>query len=86
MLDHLTDENHQQAARLLNEVQNNLLALSRVVNRAPWTDRVMRVQKAVQERLIDPLSEARDRGREQGGLPPERDSIYPSVYYSVRRQ
>ncbi len=84
-LDHLTNEDHEKAARLLNEVQNNLATLSRIVGRAPWTDRTLRVQKAVQERLIDPLREARDTGRERGGQPPERDSIYPSVYYSVRR-
>jgi hypothetical protein len=84
-LGHLSEADHAEAARLLTEVQDKLATLIRIVNRAPWTDRVMRAQKVVQVRLIDPLSEARDAAREHDGLPPERDSIYPSVGYWVRR-
>jgi hypothetical protein len=83
-LDHLTDEDHAEAARLLKEVQDNLKSLTRVVGRAPWTDRVMLVMKGVQERLIDPLSQARDTSRERREIY-AREEVYPSVYYSVRR-
>lgn len=75
-LNHLTDRDHAEAARLLREVQDNLGALARIIDRAPFTDRVMRIQKAVQERLIDPLKEMSD-------IPEKRDSLYPSVYYVI---
>lgn len=83
-LDHLTDQDHVEAARLLTEVQNNLKALTRIVGRAPWTDCVLRVMKAVQERLIDPLSHARESSRERQQIY-SRDDLYPSVGYSVKR-
>jgi hypothetical protein len=80
-LDHLTDADHIEAARLLNEVQDNLKALTFIINRAPWTDRVLRVQKAAQERLIDPLKRARDTSRERRGVPLDHPGIYPNVGY-----
>jgi hypothetical protein len=80
-LDHLSREDHERAAALLRFIQHDLQELARVVARAPFTDRVMRCQKAIQERLIDPLREtpcARDM--ENG-----ETRLYPSVYYAVGR-
>ena len=70
-LKHLTEADHIEAARLLSQVQRDLHALARIVKRAPFTDRVLRVQKSVQERLIDPLR------REESA------ADYPSVYYAI---
>lgn len=80
-LDHLCRVEHEEAAKLLARVQDDLRALTRIVRRAPFTDRVMRCQKGVQERLIDPLKEAADKqGYDDGPK-----SIYPSVYYAIGR-
>jgi hypothetical protein len=54
---HLTDEEHAEAARLLNEVEAHLKQVASIVRRAPYTDQALRVSKAVQEVLIDPLRE-----------------------------
>jgi hypothetical protein len=48
---------------------------TRIVNRAPFTDQVMRVQRAVQETLIDPLREAEA----------DSNSAYPNVGHMVAR-
>ncbi len=80
-LDHLSKAEHEDAAKLLNRVQDDLKALTCIVYRAPFTDQTMRIQKAVQELLIDPLSEAANRCGADNGQP----GIYPSVYYAGRR-
>lgn len=79
-LKHLTKDEHAEAARLLSQIQDELRALTRIVQRAPFTDRVMRVQKSVQERLIDPLREA-----EMEHLDIRSDVGYPGVSYAVAR-
>jgi hypothetical protein len=60
MITHLTTEQHQEAARLLNQAQDNLDQLSRIVSRARYTDQALRIGKAIQELLIDPLREGWD--------------------------
>ncbi len=85
-LTHLSEEEHAEAAKLLTAVQDNLKALARIPKRAPWIDEVMRAQKAVQEKLIDPLREAHDALREREQRSPERGTLYPSVYYAVGRR
>jgi len=67
----LTREQHDELARLLNQAADNLIAASRIVNRAPFTDRTIYVGGTLQEWLIDPLSEDR------GGF----DNPYQSVAY-----
>jgi hypothetical protein len=57
-LAHLTREQHIEIARLLNQAEDNLDAASRIVARAPFSDRVLYASRTIQERLIDPLSEA----------------------------
>lgn len=80
-LSHLCRVEHEQAAEILNRVQDDLKSLTRIVQRAPFTDRTMRIQKAVQERLIDPLRDAASNsGADEGPR-----SIYPSVYYAIGR-
>ena len=80
-LNHLSQDDHMRAAVLLRRVQDDLREVSRIVQRAPFTDRVMRCQKGVQERVIDPLREAADaNGHDAGSV-----SIYPSVYYAIGR-
>ena len=80
-LDHLSNEDHEAVAKLLDQVQRDLNSVSRIVRRAPFTDQVLRCQKRVQERLIDPLQEAADtHGFDSGPT-----SIYPSVYYAIGR-
>lgn len=77
-LRHLSAEQHVEAAKLLRRIQDDLLQLSRIVNRAPFSDEILRRQKAIQERVINPLRDAqRELGPEQEGA---RD--YPAVYYS----
>lgn len=55
---HLSGEDHQKLAHLLNQAQDNLNEATRIVKRAPFSDRVLNASKQVQERLIDPLREA----------------------------
>ena len=54
---HLTDQQHLEAARLLNQAQDNLHTVTSIVARAPFADQVLRISKAIQEILIDPLRE-----------------------------
>jgi hypothetical protein len=80
-LTHLTTEQHIQAAKLLNQAQDNFQALSRIVMRAPYSDQLLRIAKATQELLIDPLREAWDAD-------PARDlhdNPYQAVGYGARR-
>lgn len=63
-LDHLSREDHEQAAALLRRVQDDLLELTHVV-----------CQKAIQERLIDPLRDSPGWGY----------AAYPNVHYAVGR-
>lgn len=76
---HLTTEQHQRAAELLNQAQDNLRELTSIVSRAPFTDQTLRVGKAIQEVLIDPLREAwdNDHTRDLHGSP------YQSVSYGA---
>jgi hypothetical protein len=83
-LQHLTPSDHEEAARLLKQVQDDLTALISIVARAPFTDAVLRVQKRVQETLIDPLRDAHFEGRcEPAHTPP--GTLYPSVGYGIRK-
>lgn len=76
---HLTTEQHMEAAKLLNQAQDNLHQLSRIVLRAPYTDQLLRVGKAIQELLIDPLREGWEAGQDQHNNP------YQSVGYVARK-
>jgi ribosomal 50S subunit-associated protein YjgA (DUF615 family) len=57
-LTHLTRDQHLELARLLNQVEDNLTAATRIVSRAQFTDRMLYIARTVQTRLIEPLSEA----------------------------
>jgi hypothetical protein len=89
-LDHLTLADHEEAARLLRQVQDNLHALQRMVHRAGFADATARCQKRIQETLIDPLDQALERRNEAAmfdrttALSVRRD-LYPSVYYAIGR-
>lgn len=74
---HLTAEQHRQAAKLLNQAQDNLGKLTEIVTRAPYTDQTLRCMKAIQEILIDPLREAWDDDH--------GDNPYPSMGYGAPR-
>jgi hypothetical protein len=67
----LTREQHDELARLLNQAADNLVTATRIVGRAPFTDRALYVGGTLQEWLIDPLSEDR------GGF----DNPYQSIGY-----
>jgi hypothetical protein len=81
-LSHLSADEHRELARLLNRVQDDLKATTAIVQRAPFTDRVLYCQKRVQESLIDELLCAWDAAN------PERwqEQPYPSVGYIARRR
>jgi hypothetical protein len=79
-LSHLTRDDHEELARLLNQMQDNLTAAARIVRRAPFTDRMLNAAKHVQERLIDPLREAWDD--KWGG----RTNPYQSIGYAPGRR
>jgi hypothetical protein len=79
-LKHLSREQHEELARLLNQAQDNLDAATRIIKRAPFTDRVLNASKQVQERLIDPLREAWDKGFDMPGNP------YQSIGYARGRR
>lgn len=83
-LDHLSLHDHEEAAKLLKQIDDDLTALKRIVQRAPFTDAAMRVQKRIQETLTDPLREALDQ---RDDVPDEhrRKGLYPSAHYSIRR-
>jgi hypothetical protein len=72
---HLTAEQHRQAARLLNQAQDNLGKLTEIVERAPYTDQTLRCMKAIQEILINPLSDAWNAAPD--------DNPYQSVGYGA---
>lgn len=72
----LTREQHDELARLLNQAADNIVAATRIVSRAPFTDRALYVGGMLQEWLIDPLSE--DRGGS--------DNPYQSVGYGGPRR
>jgi hypothetical protein len=57
-LTHLTRNQHRKLARLLNQVEDNLTAATRIVSRATFTDRVLYIAGTVQTRLIEPLRDA----------------------------
>jgi uncharacterized lipoprotein YehR (DUF1307 family) len=89
-LDHLTIDQHEEAARLLRQVQDNLKELQRIVLRAPFADATARCQKRIQETLIDPLKEALERqtealmfDRTRAVEVDARRRLYPSVYYAI---
>jgi hypothetical protein len=79
-LKHLSCEQHEELARLLNQAQSNLDWATRIVKRAPFTDRVLNASKQVQERLIDPLREAWDERFDRESNP------YQSVGYARGRR
>lgn len=78
-LAHLSAGQHHDAADLAKQVQDTLGQLSRIVGRAAFTDDTLRVQKAVQELLIDRLSAAWDVNSHG-----ERENPYPSVGYGIK--
>ena len=87
-LDHLSVEQHEEAARLLRQVQDNLHALQRLVHRAGFADATARCQKRIQETLIDPLDQALERRNEAPTFDRTteltvRRGLYPSVYYAI---
>lgn len=82
-LAHLTEEQHLKLAELLSQAQQLLGETCKIVQRAPFTDEVLRVEKRLQENLIDPLSLAMEEipglyGKYHGKWP------YPSVAVWVR--
>jgi hypothetical protein len=81
-LSHLSVAEHRELARLLSRVQDDLRAATAIVHRAPFTDRVLRCQKGVQESLIDELLIAWDSAN------PERwqEQPYPAVGYVTTRR
>lgn len=79
-LKHLSKDDHQNAAELLIQAQDNLRAVSHIVSRASFTDRTLRAMKIVQESLIDPLREAAFEHQKEPAAPG-----YPSVGYSAGR-
>lgn len=83
-LDHLSVAEHQDAARLLRRVQNDLSGIARIIQRAPATDALLRIQKRVQETLIDPLNEALIRCSGYSIDQDHKEPIYPSVGYRTR--
>lgn len=83
-LDHLNVAQHQEAAKLLRRVQDDLSEIGRIIHRAPATDAVLRVQKRVQETLIDPLNEALTRCSDYSIDQDHLEPLYPSVSYGVR--
>jgi hypothetical protein len=74
---HLTNDQHAEAARLLNEAAAHLHEVSRIVGRAPFSDLTLKVGKAIQEVLIDPLREGWDSDRNRS----LHDNPYQSVGY-----
>jgi len=51
----LTREQHAKLAASLKSAADSLTAATRIVRRAPFTDRVLYVQGSLQEWLIDPF-------------------------------
>jgi hypothetical protein len=78
--EHLSEADHTKAANLLIEIQDNLTALSCIVQRAPVSDLVLRIQSAVQSYLIDPLRHARGTANEGYRKPGQ----YPNVGHAAR--
>jgi hypothetical protein len=76
-LGHLDGGQHFKLADHLQAAQNALEEATRIVNRAPYTDATLRVMRAIQERLIDPLREEWDH-HDWGG-----DNPYPSVNHAI---
>jgi hypothetical protein len=83
-LDHLTLSDHTILARRLREIQDDLAALRPIVQRVPFSEQTMLVQKRIQESLIDPLSEALGRLDEREDRHRQKD-LYPAVHYAVGR-
>ena len=79
-LGHLTADEHQHAAELLKVAQDNLSAVARLVDRAPYIDRYLDVAGAVQEVLVDPLRDAWDEANAYHLNP------YPGVHYGGPRR
>jgi len=57
-LTQLTQAEHAELARLFRRIQKDLKSSRRVADRAQFSDQVLRVQKRIQETLIDQLREA----------------------------
>lgn len=83
-LDHLNISEHQEAGKLLRRVQDDLSEISRIIHRAPAADAVLRVQKRIQETLIDPLNEALTGCSDYSIDQDHREPLYPSVGYGIR--
>ena len=73
----LTEQDHKRAAEILIQVQDLLNQLGNIPG-AVNVRQKLRVQKVVQEKLIDPLRESWD---EQGY--PYIEDPYPGVHYAV---
>jgi hypothetical protein len=54
---HLTDEQHQEAARLLNQAMDALAATTSVVQQPSHTDAVLGILALIRAGLVAPLSE-----------------------------
>ena len=76
---HLTSEEHMEAARLLNQAEQNLRQVAHIVNRALFSDQTLRVSQTIQEILIDPLREGWDGDPDRAF----HDNPYQSVGYVV---
>ena len=57
-LKHLTEDQHDQAAKLITEIQERIRALEEIVLRAPFTDRGLNLSSHLQERIANPLADA----------------------------
>lgn len=68
---------HVELARLIGQAQTSLTALEPIVDRAPYTDRVLYVQATLQTWLCDPLRQKFDA---TDALAPFGNP-YPSVAY-----
>ena len=73
----MTDQDHRKAADILTQIQALIDQLGNIPG-AVNVRQKLRVQKAVQERLIDPLREDWDEGDH-----PYLDEPYPNVHYGV---
>jgi hypothetical protein len=52
---HLTVEQHKEAARLLKLAQDSLFEATSLIYRTPYTDQSLRLAKAIQELMVEPL-------------------------------
>lgn len=74
---HLDGRQHLTLAAHLRVAEEHLLATTAIVNRAPYTDAILRILRELQCRVIEPLQEEW-YSKEWGGENP-----YQSTNYAV---